>query len=69
MQFNNNKSALENSEFVNEAISELLDNGCIHAVPFQPFVVNPLGVAIQSSGKKRLILNLSELNVCYKKKI
>jgi hypothetical protein len=69
MQFNNNKSALENSEFVNEAISELLDNGCIHAVPFQPFVVNPLSVAIQSSGKKRLILNLSELNVCYKKKI
>jgi hypothetical protein len=48
MQFNNNKSALENNEFVNEAISELLDNGCIHEVPFQPFVVNPLSVAIQS---------------------
>jgi len=63
MKFKNNKSAIENNVFVDEAVSELINNGCIQEVPFQPFVVNPLSVAIQKSGKKRLILDLSELNV------
>ncbi|VDI75750.1 Hypothetical predicted protein [Mytilus galloprovincialis] len=54
---------IDNTDFVNEAVLELSKNGCVHEVPFQPFVVNPLSVAIQKSGKKRLILDLSELNV------
>ncbi|CAC5394903.1 unnamed protein product [Mytilus coruscus] len=58
MSFKNNKSANVYSKFVNEAISELLNIGCIIETPFQPFVVNPLSVAVQSSGKKRLILDL-----------
>ena len=57
MKFRNNKSALKNSLFVNEAITELISNGCILEVPFQPFVVNPLSVATQKTGKKRLILD------------
>ncbi|CAC5391543.1 unnamed protein product [Mytilus coruscus] len=58
MSFKNNKSANVHSKFVNEAISELLNIGCVIETPFQPFVVNPLSVAVQSSGKKRLILDL-----------
>ena len=63
MKFKNYKSAIENNVFVDEAVSELINNGCIQEVPFQPFVVNPLSVAIQKSGEKRIILDLSELNV------
>ena len=67
MKFKNNQSALKHSDFVDLSISELLKEGCIHQVPFQPFVVNPLSVAVQKSGKKRLILDLSELNYYIKK--
>ncbi|CAC5375034.1 unnamed protein product [Mytilus coruscus] len=67
MSFKNNKSANVHSKFVNEAISELLNIGCVIETPFQPFFVNPLSVTVQSSGKKSLILDLSELNVFIKK--
>jgi len=67
MSFRNNKSAFLHSEFVDGALKDLLDTGCIIKTPFQPFVVNPLSVAVQSSGKKRLILDLSELNLFIKK--
>ncbi|CAC5424790.1 unnamed protein product [Mytilus coruscus] len=69
MSLKNNKSANVHSKFVDEAISELLNIGCIIETPFQPFVVNPLSVAVQSSGKKRLILDLSALNVFIKKEM
>ena len=67
MRFKNNNSALIHSDFVDQAIAELLDIGCVVKTPFQPFVVNPLSVAVQSSGKKRLILDLSELNMYIKR--
>ena len=67
MFFKNNKSALDNSEFVDQAVSELVDSGCVHEVPFIPYVVNPLSVATNKSGKKRLILDLSVLNKFAKK--
>jgi len=67
MFLKNNKSSLKNADFVDHAISDLLDTGCIQEVPFKPFVVNPLSVATQNSGKKRLILDLSILNKCVKK--
>ncbi|XP_065940519.1 uncharacterized protein [Magallana gigas] len=41
---------------------KLLLSSCIIQVPFIPVVVNPLSVAMNSSGKKRLILDLSVLN-------
>ncbi|CAC5396422.1 unnamed protein product [Mytilus coruscus] len=67
MFFKNNKSALLNELFVNQTVSELVSTGCVVEVPFQPHVVNPLSVAIQKSGKKRLILDLSVLNKSIKK--
>ena len=60
--FHNNKSALENASFVESAISELVGNHSVIEVPFVPHVVNPLSVSIQSSGKKRLILDLRHVN-------
>lgn len=61
--FRNNRSALNNSKFVVEAITQLLDSGCVRPVNFKPRVVNPLSVAEQSSGKKRLILDLRKVNL------
>ena len=54
----NNNSALQESEFVESAISELLSLECITEVFAPPAVINPLSVSIQKSGKKRLILIL-----------
>jgi hypothetical protein len=67
MYFKNNKSALDNSECVDQAFPELVGSGCVHEVPFIPYVVNPLSVATNKSGKKRLILDLSVLNKFVKK--
>jgi hypothetical protein len=63
----NNKSALKNKEFVDLAIQELLDKNCAYEVFSKPRNVNPLSVAENSSGKKRLILDLSVLNGYVKK--
>ena len=49
--FKNNRSALEHAEFVKSALEVL----CQSAQP--PYVVNPLFVAVQANGKKRLILD------------
>ena len=54
----NNMSAIQNARFVKEAVSELVNQGCVICVPFQPHVVNPLSVSINNQGKKRLILDL-----------
>ena len=67
LNLKNNKSALQNEEFVTEMVSELVCSGCVIEVPFCPHVVNPLSVATQKSGKKRLILDLSILNKSIKK--
>ena len=57
----NNLSACNNEDFVSGTVSELLESGCVRRVPFKPIVVNPLSVAENSSGKKRLIVDLSHL--------
>ena len=67
MHKSNNRSAVQNSDFVTSAIDDLVSSGCAVQVPFKPFIVNPLSVAIQKSGKKRLILDLSILNLSVKK--
>jgi hypothetical protein len=51
MCFKNNRSALGNEEFVSQTISDLIKSGCVVQVPFQPFVVNPVSVSTQKSGK------------------
>jgi hypothetical protein len=60
--FKNNQSALTNKEFVLSAINDLLDKGLIAECSDIPEVVNPLSVSVQSSGKKRLILDLRYVN-------
>ena len=52
----NNLSARTHSEFVEKAIGELLEAGCIKESKMIPHCVNPLTVSINSSGKGRLIL-------------
>ena len=56
--FGNNRSAIQHSEFVEQAISDLLIAGSVVECGCSPTVVNPLSVSIQTSGKKRLILDL-----------
>ena len=58
----NNNSALQESKFVESAISELLSLECVAEVFAPPAVINPLSVSIQKSGKKRLILDLRHVN-------
>ena len=54
--FGNNRSAIQHSEFVELAISDLLIEGSVVECGFASTVVNPLSVSIQANGKKRLIL-------------
>ena len=54
----NNGSAVNEGEFVGDAILELLRDNRIEEVFSSPDIVNPLSVSVQSSGKKRLILDL-----------
>ena len=62
MHCRNNKSAFVHEKFVDDAISELVESGCVKLVPFKPYIVNPLSVALNKSAKPRLILDLSILN-------
>ena len=57
-----NKTAIDNSDFVSDKIINLTDSGSVIDVPFKPIVVNPLSVAYNSSGKPRLILDLRFVN-------
>ena len=58
----NQKSALDNKEFVLDAIQELEKNRCITRVFDPPYICSPLSVVSNSSGKLRLVLNLRYLN-------
>ena len=58
----NNKSSIDNSEIVIKAITELKLNGCITEVSDKPYVVNPLTVSVNDSGKQRLVLDLRPVN-------
>lgn len=59
----NNSSALKEREFVSEAIFDLLKNKCVEVLDRPPTIINPLSVSVQSSGKKRLILDLRHVNL------
>ena len=58
----NNRSAVTHSDFVVQAIGDLLNRGLVVECSERPFVVNPLTVSVQNSGKKRLILDLRHVN-------
>ena len=59
----NNSSALKHKEFVFQAITDLLRSRCVEPLHQQPEIVNPLSVSIQTSGKRRLILDLRHVNL------
>ena len=57
-------SALKESDFVFDAILELLsDNRIKEIFSYTPDILNPLTVSIQSSSKKRFILDLRHINM------
>ena len=58
----NRSSAFKFKDFVNEAISELIERGYVEEVLNLPKFINPLHVVQQSGGKCRLILDLSYLD-------
>ena len=67
--FNNNKSAITHSDFVSEAIQDLLKTNRIIEVNELPHAVNPLSVIAQNSGKKRLMLDFVMLINIYTKSV
>ena len=58
----NHKSALENKDFVSGALKDLVNNCCVLEVCSVPRVCSPLSVVTNSSGKKRLVIDLRYLN-------
>lgn len=61
--YKNNRSAANECEFVGEAILKLLRDNRIKEVFSPPDIINPLSVSVQSSCKKRLILDLRHINL------
>ncbi len=62
LQCRNNRSSLSENEFVSNSILELLQSGRITEKHAPSYIVSPLSVAYQACGRKRLILDLSNLN-------
>ena len=58
----NQTSALANREFVNKAISELVQNRCVVKVASQPHICSPLSVVSNSRNKQPLVIYLCYLN-------
>ena len=59
---NNNRSAHVNPDFVGNQIEKLLNTGVIIELKQPPTIVNPLTVAENSVGKKRLVLDMRTVN-------
>ena len=57
-----NKSAILNSELVSNTIKDLVQSGSITKMFQKPEMISPLSVATDSSGKKRLIIDLRYVN-------
>ena len=55
----NRSSAFKFRDFADEAFSELIERGCVSEVDYAPTFMSPLHMVQQSSGKCKLILNLS----------
>ncbi|KAK3103157.1 hypothetical protein FSP39_016878 [Pinctada imbricata] len=59
----NNRSALDNPEFVIQEINELLQKGCVSEITLKPKIINPLTVAYNKKGKPRLVLDCRHINM------
>ena len=64
--FGNNRCAIQHSEFVEQAISDLFIAGSVVESGCATTVVNPLSVSIQPKGKKTLILDLRYPNQLFR---
>nr|XP_034335951.1 uncharacterized protein LOC117692387 isoform X4 [Crassostrea gigas] len=62
IELNNNRSAREEPEFVTGEIRNLIEKGCVSRVREKPTVVNPLTVAKNRNGKRRLVLDCRHVN-------
>ena len=58
----NNKSAKINSDFVTQQVDKLVKDGIVIELKSQPTVVNALTVAVNTTGKKRLVLDMRSVN-------
>ena len=58
----NQLSAIQNAEFVDQCIAELLSSSCIEELDVAPYICSPLSVVENGLGKKRLVINLRHLN-------
>ena len=58
----NQCSAYTNSDFVHKAVSELVNGHFVEEVQEPPYICSPLSVVENSSGKKRLVVNLRHVN-------
>jgi hypothetical protein len=58
----NNRTARENSDFVDKEVSSLLEKGIVIELRHQPIVINALTVATNAEGKKGLVLDLRQIN-------
>ena len=56
-------SAINEAEFLGEAILELLRDNGVEEIFSTPDIYNPLSVSVQTSGKKRLILDFRHVNL------
>ena len=61
--YSNNASAVREADFVDQAIAELLAENRVEELSSRPAILNPLTVSVQTSGKKRLILDLRHINL------
>lgn len=62
IELNNNRSARDEPEFVTGEIRNLIEKGCVSRVSEKPTVVNPLTVAKNRNGKRRLVLDCRHVN-------
>ena len=61
--YSNNASAFREADFVDRAIAELLADNRVEELSSRPAILNPLTVSVQTSRKKRLILDLRHINL------
>ena len=64
----NNKSALDNQNFVEKAILDLVRKNLVTECFQPPYCVNPLTVSMPLNKKPRLILDLRHVNTCIMKR-
>ena len=64
----NQLSATSNSQWVDDAIAELVSVQYILEVREKPYFCSPLSVVENSSGKRRLVVNTRHVNISFSSK-